>query len=74
MTKQKGKIIIFTGPSAVGKATVEKELFKFEELKLSFSVSATTRKKRKGEVEGKHYYFLSHDEFDRKIKASEFVE
>lgn len=70
----KGKLIVFTGPSGVGKATIEHELFKDLSLKLSFSVSATTRAARPGEVNGKHYFFLSRQEFDQKIANNEFVE
>lgn len=70
----KNKIIIFTGPSGVGKATIEKELFDDKELQLALSVSATTRKPRSGEVHGKHYYFISHEEFDKLIEEDAFVE
>lgn len=68
------KIIIFTGPSGVGKATIEHELFKDTDLKLALSVSATTRKPRQGEEHGKHYYFISHEEFDKLIEEDAFVE
>lgn len=68
------KLIIFTGPSAVGKATIEKELFKNKNLKLALSVSATTRKPRQTETDGEHYTFISHEEFDQKIKNNEFLE
>lgn len=68
------KIIIFTGPSGVGKATIEHELFKDKDLKLALSVSATTRKPRLGEVHGTHYYFISHEEFDKLIEEDAFVE
>lgn len=70
----KNKIVIFAGPSGVGKATIEKELFKIKSLKLYFSCSATTRLPRKNELEGKHYYFLTHEEFNQKIKNDEFLE
>ena len=68
------KIIIFTGPSGVGKATIEKELFKDKTLKLVLSISATTRDPRPWEVNGKHYYFISDSKFNGKIKNEEFVE
>lgn len=71
MTK---KLVVFTGPSAVGKATIEKELFADKDLRLKLSVSATTRQPREGEVDGVHYHFITHDEFDKKIAADEFVE
>lgn len=70
----KSKLIIFTGPSGVGKATIEQELFKDKSLRLSFSVSATTRKPREGEVDGVHYHFLSMEEFDKRIANGEFIE
>lgn len=70
---KKGKVIILVAPSGGGKTTLARRLFKdFEELK--FSVSATTRPPRKGEVHGKHYYFLSEADFDQKIKDGEFLE
>lgn len=68
------KVIIITGPSGVGKGTIEKELFKFKELKLALSCSMTTRKKRANEVEGVHYYFSNNEEFSRKIENDEFLE
>lgn len=71
---KKSKLIILTGPSGVGKATIEHELFKNESLRLSFSVSATTRAPRPGEVNGKNYYFLTREEFDKRIMNNEFVE
>ena len=67
------KFIIFTGPSGVGKQTLEKRLFEATD-NLGFSVSATTRAPRKGEVHGEHYYFLSHDEFDQHIMNKDFLE
>lgn len=70
----KGKLIVFTGPSGVGKATIEHELFKDKSLGLRFSVSATTRAARPGEVHGVQYYFLTKEDFDKKIANDEFVE
>ena len=68
------KLVIFTGPSAVGKATLEKGLFAKENLKLKLSISATTRKPREGEIDGVHYHFISHDKFDELVKKDEFIE
>lgn len=68
------KLVVFTGPSAVGKATIEKHLFEDKELKLKLSISATTRKPREGEVDGTHYYFITPEEFDKKIENNEFIE
>lgn len=69
----KGKLIIFSAPSGAGKTTLVKYLLQ-EDLGLEFSVSATSRKKRPNEEDGKDYYFLSADEFRRKIDANAFLE
>lgn len=68
------KVIVFTGPSGVGKATVEKKLFEDESLRLRFSISATTRAPRPGETHGVQYYFISEEEFNARIANDEFVE
>ncbi|EIE41487.1 guanylate kinase [Mycoplasmopsis canis UFG4] len=70
----KEPIIIFTGPSGVGKGTIERLLFEFEELNLSLSCSATTRKPRNGELNGIHYYFIDIDSFRDKMKHRKFLE
>lgn len=71
---KKGHLIILSGPSGVGKGTIKDELMKKEELNLHFSVSCTTRKPRIGEVEGVHYYFVTHEQFDAMIKEDAFLE
>ncbi len=68
------KIIIITGPSGVGKGTIEKELFKMDELRLSLSCSMTTRKRRENEINEKHYYFVNEKTFIEKINNNEFLE
>ena len=68
----KGKLIIVSGPSGSGKSTVTKIVK--DRLNIPLSISATTRKPREGEVEGIDYYFLSEDEFKRKISNDEFYE
>jgi guanylate kinase len=68
-----GKLIIFSAPSGSGKTTLVKHLLKHIP-ELSFSVSCTTRDKRKNEIDGKDYYFLTVDEFKQKIKNQEFIE
>ncbi len=73
-TFKQGKLIVFSAPSGSGKTTIVKELLKEEKFKLEFSVSATSRKKRSNEIEGKDYYFLSADEFKKKIKEDAFAE
>lgn len=70
----KNKLILFAGPSAVGKATIERELFNDSSLNLCLSVSATTRAPREGEKDGVHYYFITHDDFNNKIKNNDFIE
>lgn len=68
------KIILITGPSGVGKGTIEKELLKDEKLNLVFSVSATTRLQRDGEINGIHYFFINKEEFQLLIKEDKFLE
>ncbi len=71
---KKGKLVIFCGPSGSGKGTVEKEFLHSEEFGFHFSVSATTRPSREGEVDGVNYYFLSKEEFERWISEGKFFE
>ncbi len=74
MSKEfKGKMFVFTAPSGAGKTTVVRHLLKkFDHL--GFSISATTRDKRKGEKDGKDYYFLSVEEFKARRRSRKFVE
>ncbi len=71
---KKGKLIIFSAPSGSGKTTLVHHLLKQPELNLAFSISAASREKRPGEVHGKDYYFISPEEFKKKIANGEFVE
>ncbi|MCX7770506.1 MAG: guanylate kinase [Proteobacteria bacterium] len=66
-------ILIISGPSGAGKTTVV-NLFLQENKDFLLSVSHTTRKKRLNEEEGKHYYFVSKEEFNRMVENNEFVE
>ncbi len=68
-----GKIVIISSPSGAGKTTIVHLLLE-RHPDFMFSVSATTRPMRDGEVNGKDYYFLTEDEFKRKIAANEFAE
>lgn len=68
-----GKCIIVSAPSGAGKTTIVKHLLA-QGLGLEFSVSATSRPMRAGEVDGRDYFFLSVDEFKGRIAAGEFVE
>ena len=70
----KGKLIVFSAPSGSGKTTIVRHLLEQKELHLDFSISATSRKKRGEEIDGKDYYFLSSEEFQKKIKENDFVE
>lgn len=67
------KMLIFTAPSGAGKTTIVRHLLKKFPM-LAFSVSASTRKKREHEENGKDYYFITAEEFDQKIKNDQFVE
>lgn len=68
-----GRLLIFTAPSGAGKTTIVRHLLDtFDHL--AFSVSATNRPMRPGEVDGESYHFLSTDEFHRRVEAGEFVE
>lgn len=69
----KGKLIIFSAPSGAGKTTIVHHLLK-QNLGLEFSVSASNREKRENEEDGKDYYFMSVDDFEKKIENNEFVE
>lgn len=70
----KGKIIIVSAPSGTGKSTIIKWLMEHKELRLSLSVSCTSRQPRPGEADGVHYHFITDDEFRRRIAAGEFLE
>ncbi len=73
MEIKKGKLIIFSAPSGSGKTTLVHYLMK-QIPELAFSVSATNRKPRPEEKNGIDYYFLSTEEFKRKIDSGDFVE
>ena len=69
----KGKLFVVSGASGVGKSTVLKAVMEGRE-DLSFSVSATTRAPRPGEVEGVSYYFITKEQFEEMIRREEFLE
>ena len=69
-----GKLIVFSAPSGSGKTTIVQHLLKLEKLNLDFSISATSREPRKGEVHGQDYYFISLKQFKQHIKKEEFLE
>lgn len=66
-------LFVFSAPSGTGKTSIYKEIL-FNNPEIEFSVSATTRKKREGETDGKDYFFLEKDEFLKRIDKGEFVE
>lgn len=68
-----GKLIIFSAPSGAGKTTIVRHLLN-KDLKLEFSISATSRGMRHTETDGKDYYFLTPEEFRNKIDNNEFLE
>ena len=72
MMSNTGKLIIVSGPAGSGKSTVLKELFKLADYK--YSISATTRNPRSGEIDGVDYYFISEEEFLKKISKGEMLE
>ena len=74
MESMSGKIIIVSAPSGCGKSTIINALFEKGDIDMRFSVSATSRAPREGEEHGVHYYFLTEDEFRRKIDTGDFVE
>lgn len=69
----RGRLIVVSGPSGAGKSTLIREALEAVP-ELAYSVSATTREARPGEVHGKHYIFMPRDEFERWIGEDEFLE
>lgn len=69
-----GKLIIFSAPSGAGKTTLVHYLLSKPELKLAFSVSATSRAKRPNETDGTDYYFLTAEAFKARIENGDFLE
>ena len=70
---RRGKTFIICGPSGVGKGTVVAKLLASDPT-LYFSVSATTRDPRPGEIDGKHYHFLSREQFAQWVEEDAFLE
>ncbi|MDO4661857.1 MAG: guanylate kinase [Tissierellia bacterium] len=69
----KGFLLVVSGPSGVGKGTVLHDLMNTQH-NLVYSVSATTRGKREGEIDGISYFFIDHDKFEKMIENDEFLE
>lgn len=71
---KKGKIIIISGPSGVGKKTIIDQVINDKNLNLSYSVSMTTRLPRENEVDGVDYFFVSNSDFEQAIANNELLE
>jgi len=73
MSDKEGLIVVISGPSGAGKGTIISRILKLRP-DLKFSVSATTRPPRPGEVDGMSYHFVAHDKFREMISKGEFLE
>ena len=72
--KKNGQLIVISAPSGAGKGTIIKELLKKDNQTRWLSISATSREKRIGEEEGVNYYYLTEEDFKKKIKEDYFLE
>ncbi|WP_409292171.1 guanylate kinase [Peribacillus sp. SCS-37] len=72
--REKGLLIVLSGPSGVGKGTVRKEIFCRPDTAFEYSISMTTRKPREGEIDGVDYFFKSRDEFEELIEQGKLLE
>ena len=72
--KEKGQIFVITAPSGAGKTTIIKNILEKDVGEIGYSISHTTRKPRKGESHGLHYYFVGRENFEKMIDAHEFIE
>jgi guanylate kinase len=73
MTKKRGQLIVFSGPSGVGKGTILAK-YMAGRRDICYSVSATTRTPRPGEVDGTHYFFWTKEKFEEMIAAGQMLE
>ena len=71
---RRGRLLVVAGPSGVGKGTVVRRLLDRDPVGLFYSVSATTRAPRHGEIDGTHYRFVADEDFDRLIREGELLE
>ncbi|MBE5755718.1 MAG: guanylate kinase [Clostridiales bacterium] len=74
MDSGKGMLIVYSGPSGVGKGTIRKKVFERFGDKLFYSISMTTRAPREGEIDGVDYYFVTREYFEEQIEAGNFLE
>ena len=72
--QEKGLLIDLSGPSAVGKGTVRKEIFSQPDTSLEYSISMTTRSPREGEIDGVDYFFKTREEFEALIERDKLLE
>ncbi len=73
MANGRGTLVVISGPAGSGKGTVLGELMEMHP-NYVFSVSATTRSPRPGEIDGKHYFFITRGEFERRVAEGDFLE
>jgi guanylate kinase len=71
--QRRGLLFVMSSPSGAGKTTLSRKLLDADK-NISMSVSVTTRKPRPGEVDGKHYHFISHDAFNAMVEAKDLLE
>ena len=71
---KRGVLFVFSGPSGVGKGTLKAKLFEEFADRIAYSVSATTRGPREGEVDGKDYFFISRQDFERRGNHRDLLE
>ncbi|MBQ4251917.1 MAG: guanylate kinase [Erysipelotrichaceae bacterium] len=71
---KKGLLVVISGPSGVGKGTVREKFIDNPELNLAYSISMTSRERRKGERDGIDYFFVSRERFEEAIKNNELLE
>ncbi|MBO2534513.1 guanylate kinase [Rummeliibacillus suwonensis] len=74
MRRERGLLIVLSGPSGVGKGTVRKALFSQPDTNYEYSISMTTREPREGEVDGVDYFFKSREDFEKLIEQSKLLE
>lgn len=72
--KEKGLLIVLSGPSGVGKGTVRKAIFSQPDMQFEYSISCTTRNPREGEVDGVDYFFKTREQFEEMIKQDQLLE
>ena len=71
--KRRGFMVVLSSPSGGGKTTISRKLLEMDN-NLLLSISATTREKREGEIDGEHYFFLDKETFKAKAEKKEFME